>query len=161
VSERLGMEPMTEEELAAYLSVTREGYIRQRVELGGEDPEQARQVADRQYAEFFPGGRPAEGHLLFTGRDSDTGTTVGRLWLHTRRGGAGTSVWIFDVEVDEDRRGQGWGRELMTYAEKWARGQGAGEIGLNVFGGNTVARRLYSSLGYDERSVTMGRRLHP
>lgn len=161
MSERLGMEPMTEEELAAYLSVTREGYVRQRVELGGEDAEQARQVADRQYAEFFPCGRPAEGHVLFTGRDSDTGTTVGRLWLHTRSGSAGTSVWIFDVEVEEDRRGQGWGRELMTYAEKWARGQGAGEIGLNVFGGNTVARRLYSSLGYDERSVTMGRRLHP
>ena len=49
----------------------------------------------------------------------------------------------------------------MTYAEQWAREQGATEIGLNVFGGNTVARRLYSSLGYDERSVTMSRRLVP
>jgi GNAT superfamily N-acetyltransferase len=86
---------------------------------------------------------------------------VGLLWLHARPDVAGTSVWIFDVEVDEDRRGHGWGRELMTYAEQWAREQGATEIGLNVFGGNTVARRLYTSLGYDERSVTMSRKLVP
>ena len=49
----------------------------------------------------------------------------------------------------------------MTYAEQWAREQGAGEIGLNVFGANTAARRLYTSLGYGERSVTMSRRLVP
>ena len=49
----------------------------------------------------------------------------------------------------------------MTYAEQWAREQGAGEIGLNVFGANTTARRLYTSLGYGERSVTMSRRLAP
>jgi GNAT superfamily N-acetyltransferase len=159
--DRLVMEPMTDAELATYLQGSLEAYVRQRVELGGEEPRQARQVAGAQLAEYFPGGAPAGGHVLFTGRDGGTGATVGLLWLHTRPAGAGTSVWIFDVEVEEDRRGQGWGRELMTYAEQWAREHGATGIGLNVFGGNTVARRLYASMGYDERSVTMGRRLSP
>ena len=157
----LRVDPMTDAELASYLQEALEGYVRQRVDLGGEHPEQARRLAEEQYAGFFPGGVPGEGHVLFTGRDAGTGATVGLLWLHARPDGAGTSVWIFDVEVDEDRRGQGWGRELMTYAEQWAREQGASEIGLNVFGGNTVARRLYTSLGYDERSVTMSRKLVP
>lgn len=157
----LRIDPMTDAELASYLRGSLEGYVRQRVDLGGEPPEQARRIAEEQYAEFFPDGVPGEGHLLFIGRDAGTRATVGRLWLHTRHDGPGTRVWVFDVEVDEDRRGQGWGRALMTYAEEWARGQGAGEIGLNVFGGNTAARRLYTSLGYDERSVTMGRRLAP
>ena len=135
----LRVEPMTDAELASYLRGSLEGYVRQRVDLGGERPELARRIAEEQYAGFFPDGVPAEGHVLFTGD--------------------GSSVWVFDVEVDEDRRGQGWGRALMTYAEQWARERGAGEIGLNVFGGNSAARRLYTSLGYDERSVTMSRRL--
>ena len=46
--------------------------------------------------------------MLFTGSDAGTGATVGRLWLHARERRAGTSVWVFDVEVertDEDRAG--------------------------------------------------------
>ncbi len=157
----LRVEPMTDAELASYLQGSLEGYVRQRVDLGGELPELARRIAQEQYAEFFPDGVPAEGHVLFTGSDADTAATVGRLWLHARHDGAGTSVWVYDVEVDEDRRGQSWGRALMTYAEQWSRERGAAEIGLNVFGGNTAARRLYTSLGYGERSVTMSRRLAP
>ena len=163
VSAGLRVEPMTDAELASYLQVSLEGYVRQRVDLGGERPhELARRIAEEQYAGFFPDGVPAEGHVLFTGSDAGTGATVGRLWLHARqRQGAGTSVWVYFVEVDEGRRGQGWGRALMTYAEQWARERGSSEIGLNVFGGNTAARRLYTSLGYGERSVTMSRRLAP
>jgi GNAT superfamily N-acetyltransferase len=161
VSGGLRVDPMTDAELASYLQGSLEGYVRQRVDLGGERPELARRIAEEQYAGFFPDGVPAEGHVLFTGSDAGTGATVGRLWLHARHDGSGTSVWVFDVEVDEDRRGQGWGRALMTYAEQWARERGAGEIGLNVFGANTAARRLYTSLGYGERSVTMSRRLAP
>jgi GNAT superfamily N-acetyltransferase len=161
VSARLRVEPMTDAELASYLQGSLEGYVRQRVDLGGERPEQARTIAVEQYAGYFPDGVPAEGHVLFTGSDAGTGGTVGHLWLQARHDGSGTSVWVFDVEVDEDRRGQGWGRALMTYAEQWARERGAGEIGLNVFGANAAARRLYTSLGYDERSVTMSRRLAP
>ncbi len=47
----------------------------------------------------------------------------------------------------------------MTFAEQWAGGRGAHEIALNVFGGNTVARGLYTSLGYNERSVAMAKSL--
>jgi RimJ/RimL family protein N-acetyltransferase len=36
---------------------------------------------------------------------------------------------------------------------------GLDRIELNVFGGNHGARRLYTSLGYDEMAVTMVRTL--
>ena len=75
----LRVEPMTDAELASYLRGSLEGYVRQRVDLGGERPELARRIAQEQYAGFFPDGVPAEGHVLFTGSDAVTGATVGRL----------------------------------------------------------------------------------
>jgi len=161
------MDPMTDAELKAFLPYTREEYINDRVTNGGEDRRTAEEVAATSMAECFPDDRPAEGHWLFTGRDASTDEQIGVLWLFERNGvagtaeAAGTSVFIYGVEVDSGRRGHGWGRELMTYAERWAAARGAREIALNVFGGNTVARGLYTSLGYSERAVAMAKALGP
>lgn len=153
------MGPMTGVELQAFIVYSRQAYIDDRVNHGGEDPRDAEEVAAKQMAAYFPDGEPAEGHFLFIGRDASTGERAGVLWLFERRTAAGTSVFIYDVEVDSDRRGKGWGRALMANAELWAAQRGAYEIALNVFGGNTVARGLYTSLGYDERAVTMAKGL--
>jgi GNAT superfamily N-acetyltransferase len=155
------MDPMTALELEAFITYSRQAYIDDRVADGGEDRRAAEEVAATQYADFFPDGRAAEGHWLFIGRDGATGERVGVLWLFERKSAAGTSVFVYDIEVVKDRRGQGLGRELMTYGEQWASGRGAHEIALNVFGGNTRARGLYTSLGYLERAVSMVKPLKP
>ena len=157
----LRLDPMTDAEVDDYRARSEEGYVRQRVDLGGEDERDARRVAAEQMSAYFPGGRPGEGHHLFLARDADTEEVVGQLWLHQRPHAAGTSVWIFDVEVAEAQRGRGLGRELMTLAEQWATEHGAAEVGLNVFGGNATARRLYASLGYQEAAINMTKKLVP
>ena len=154
---RLLVERMTADELPDFLEL--DGYIKQRVEFGGEDAAEATRVAERQFTEFFPEGAPAAGHHLFVGRDGQTGNRIGILWLHQRTQGEANHVFIYDVEVEESARGRGWGRELMQYAEAWALDQGAAQIELNVFGGNAVARGLYRSLGYLESSVHMTKTL--
>jgi ribosomal protein S18 acetylase RimI-like enzyme len=45
----------------------------------------------------------------------------------------------------------------MLLAEEEARRRGIGRVALNVFGGNTVARRLYLSLGYEENAIAMSK----
>jgi len=47
----------------------------------------------------------------------------------------------------------------MRLAEDEARALGVSRIELNVFGGNAVARRLYLSMGYAERAISMGKDL--
>lgn len=155
---QLQVTTMTAAELAAFLEVQKAGYIQQRVDFGGEDVADATRTAEEQFVEYFPDGSPAPSHHLFVGRD-DTGSRVGMLWLHERISNAASTVFIYDIEVDEAARGHGWGRELMRYAETWARRRGAARIELNVFGGNAIARHLYSSLGYAESSVHMTKRL--
>jgi GNAT superfamily N-acetyltransferase len=151
------LRPMTTADLAAFRDVQLEGYIAQRVEFGGEDRDAATAIATEQHDRFFPGGAPAEGHALFTAHDA-TGARVGALWLFRR---SDSTTWIYDVEIDDAFRGRGLGRALMVAAEGWAESEGASVVELNVFGGNTVARGLYTSLGYTERSVHMAKSLVP
>ncbi|MFW8746016.1 GNAT family N-acetyltransferase, partial [Mesorhizobium japonicum] len=82
----------------------------------------------------------------------------GVLWVGPNPDGVGPA-WVFDIEVEEARRGEGWGRALMLEAERIARADGHAELGLNVFGSNAVARGLYESLGYQPTAIQMRKTL--
>ena len=47
----------------------------------------------------------------------------------------------------------------MLLAEDQVKTMGGRELGLNVFGFNTVARGLYESLGYETVAIRMSKRL--
>ena len=83
------------------------------------------------------------------------GRIVGTVYAGVRDGGA----WLYDITIAENERGKGYGRAAMTALEDEVRALGHGTIGLNVWGGNDVARGLYRSLGWAEESVHMRRQL--
>ncbi len=58
------------------------------------------------------------------------------------------AAYVYDIEVDGEQRGHGYGRALMLLAERVAREAGETLLGLHVFADNTPAVRLYESLGY-------------
>ncbi|TWI57371.1 ribosomal protein S18 acetylase RimI-like enzyme [Pseudomonas duriflava] len=68
-------------------------------------------------------------------------------------------AFVESICVVESCRGQGIGRELMTKAERWAIENGAVDLRLNVWAFNEAARRLYEALGYEVRSLAMGKPL--
>jgi ribosomal protein S18 acetylase RimI-like enzyme len=47
----------------------------------------------------------------------------------------------------------------MRAAEDYVKSQGGTRLALNVFGPNTVARRLYESLGYKTMAIGMRKNL--
>ena len=61
----------------------------------------------------------------------------------------------FGVAVAEAWRGQGIGRALITYLERWAFEHGADLIILDVNEANPEAIRLYRTLGYVESQRIM------
>lgn len=79
---------------------------------------------------------------------------VGYLWIGPARTDQ-QRWWVWDIVINDDQRGRGLGRQAMLLAEELARNQGATTIGLDVFANNVVARRLYTSLKYEETSVQM------
>ena len=154
---RLRLERMTDADVRAFVPAQTEGYARGIEEHGGWSREDARAKAERDMAQSFPGGRAPAGNHLFHLVEEATGGRVGVLWYREDTRG----VWLYQILVEESRRGQGLGREAMALLEEEARRLGAPRIELNVFGGNEPARALYRSLGYREDAVVMSKPLEP
>jgi ribosomal protein S18 acetylase RimI-like enzyme len=154
----LTLRPMTDDELASYGETQEDGYAQQMVDFGGIAEADATAKARVDMERYWPGGRPAEGHHVFAAEVD--GEVIGHLWLSLRSpedvAGQG---WIFDIEIDETRRGQGLGRQLMLAAMDKAKAMGCTSIKLNVFGSNDIAIRLYQSLGFRTAQMQMTRQL--
>lgn len=148
---------LTEPEWDAMVVASKAGYA-EGIELqGGQTRAAALQKAEADFAALLPQGLATPGHWHFV-IEAD-GRTVGRLWLAERSSGGRRTMFIYDVAIDAEQRGRGFGRRAMELAEDEARARGLGRIELHVFGGNEVARGLYRSLGYVETSVQMGKDL--
>lgn len=145
-------------DLPPYLDRVRAEYVRDLV-TAGRSTDDARRHADESLARLFPSGEPAPRHAVFEVVD-DAGDAVGRLWIGPDTTDDPDAWWVWDIEIDADRRGRGLGREAMILGEAYARARGARTLGLNVFGFNTGARGLYESLGFETAAVTMLKRLH-
>ena len=65
------------------------------------------------------------------------------------------TLYIDDICVDEDVRGQGVGRTVFEYLEEYARANGYYNITLNVWTCNPGAVKFYESLGMSPRKIGM------
>ena len=111
--------------------------------------------AERDFATLLPDGLATADHSVYV--IEEDGEPAGDLWVAARESDFGRTLFVYDVHVHTDRRGRGLGRAAMLFAEDEARRRGIPRVSLNVFGGNSVARGLYRSLGYRETSVWMAK----
>lgn len=148
---------MTDAEFALWWESGLRGYARSWAERGlSSDEALAKAEADR--TDALPDGLATAGARLEV--LISEGETVGHLYLGRRAISPDESgAFVYDVEVTEERRGQGHGRALMLLAEQGARADGTRRIGLHVFAGNTPALRLYESLGYQVDQVNSAKPL--
>ena len=150
--------PMTSEDLAAYLAWSIDDYAAAMVRAGRVDEAGAKDLAVTSFERLLPEGVDSPGQTLLVVEDAATGARVGILWFGPS-GDDPSRAWIYDITIDEDRRGQGWGRAAMAAFEGEARARGFASAGLNVHGDNDVARRLYESMGYTETARQMAKSL--
>ena len=95
----------------------------------------------------------------------DEGTVAGYCFCQIR-GYEGSTVltdrkelYIDDLCVDENRRGQHIGSVLCDYATAYAKKIGCAFLTLNVWCGNDSAMRFYENAGMTPRSITMEKAL--
>jgi GNAT superfamily N-acetyltransferase len=147
------LRPMREDEYEPWDAAHRVEYERELVEFAGLTRKAAREKVDHDIPSALPDGL-ATPDTRFWVIEHD-GRRVGTVFLGIRDGEA----WLYDIVIDEPERGRGYGRAAMLALEDEARSLGHAGIALNVWGGNEVARGLYRSLGYAERSVHMRKQL--
>ena len=151
------LRPMRADEFPAFLEASKRSYAEGIATQGDRTIEFARQKSEEDHAAVLPNGLDTPGHAIFVIEAG--GERVGLLWLAERELGGRRVYFVYDVEIDEEHRGLGYGRAAMLLAEDEARRRGLTRIELNVFGGNAVARGLYRSLGYIETSAQMAKDL--
>jgi ribosomal protein S18 acetylase RimI-like enzyme len=153
------LRPMNAERLPAWLAESTRQFIEELVATG-RTREDATQHAAKSMEPAFPGGQPAPGHGVFD-VIGDDGDCVGYLWVGPDTSDDPGAWWVWDIEIDGDQRGHGYGRAAMLLGEDYARQHGAKTLGLNVFGSNSVARSLYEKLGYETTQLQMRKFLTP
>jgi ribosomal protein S18 acetylase RimI-like enzyme len=153
----LQLRAMRDDEYATWYDLEIEEYGRDIAEHGDTPADAAHRKAVADMAEALPEGLATPKHWVFV-LEVD-GAPAGRLWLAEREIDGRRAMFIFDIHLDEAYRGRGLGRAAMQLAERETLARGIHRIELSVFGGNTVARALYLSLGYVERSIRMAKDL--
>jgi ribosomal protein S18 acetylase RimI-like enzyme len=151
------LRPITPDEFPAFVAASQAGYADGIERHGGQTHEAAQRKANEDMAAVLPQGLETPSHHIFV-VEAD-GVVVGRLWLAERDSGGRRVLYIYDISIEPEHQGHGYGRAAMNLAEGVARGRGLARVELNVFGGNDVARGLYRSLGYIETAVHMGKDL--
>lgn len=146
---------MTPSEYAVFRERSEQEYAAEIATARRLDEQSAAEQSARELDELLPDGLGSPRMHLWTAEVDDE--PVGLAWVELRERPNGTSAWVFDVRVEESRRGEGLGRALMEALHE--AGLGASSVGLNVFGHSTAARRLYESLGYEVTAQQMTRGL--
>ena len=140
---RVRLVPFTQDDYVAFSSASIDTYAEEIFKAGGfATPEIAHTDAVRQYAELLPDGLASAGQHLWAAYDGER--RVGLLWIFVE------DAWsyIYDIEMLAEVRGQGYGSEVLELGADAARRLGATHLGLNVFGHNADARRLYERTGF-------------
>src|SRR6185312_9870478 len=150
------LQPMTESEYQRVRDAIFEDYARETANVSSLSMEEGRKAAARQFEQLLPDGIASKGHYFWR-IVNDNGTAVGDLWVLVESEKA--RAFIYFIGIDEQYRGQGYSRAAMLALESTVTPLGANHIDLNVFGDNTVAVRLYESLGYKPTAMNMRKQL--
>lgn len=146
------LRPMTDSEYQRLREAIFEDYARDTANVSSLSIEEGRKAAARQFDQLLPDGMASKGHYFWK-IATDHGDAVGDLWVLVESEKA--RAFIYFIGIDEQYRGQGYSRAAMLALETTVKPLGASHIDLNVFGDNTVAVRLYESLGYKPTAMNM------
>lgn len=150
----VSLRAMRADEFVHRLPEAQERYVESLIN-GGSSEEDARRKASGDTQQLFPGHEPSSDQFVFVVEVE--AEPVGELWLAERATELGRCLWIYDIRIDEAHRSRGYGKAAMLFAEAEAARRGYSRVGLNVSGGNQVARNLYRSLGYSENAIFMSK----
>lgn len=130
-------------------------YAHDKVRAGQWRPEAAEELARQTLAGLLPGGHDTDGHRLYVLLDASSGERVGTAWLHFDDDDGVPFAYLYDIRVDDDAQGRGYGRAALAALERAAREAGCGSMQLHAFGHNGRAISLYASAGYRTTDVNM------
>ena len=138
--------PMNEEHFVRFLDSSIKDYAEEHVKAGNWTEEEALTKSQEEFSTLLPNGLATKNHLLFSIQNN--GQTIGVLWLHIRNKSTEKHAFIYNIELDEQERGKGYGKATMKALDDFAQRERIKKISLHVFAHNPHAISLYEKSGY-------------
>ncbi len=142
------LKPMDARNFALFRPVAIESFARETAKAEGTPLLACREIAVRAFDDLLPHGPGTENHFLFDVVPLPGKERVGWVWFWLRASSAGSSVYVYDITIDDAHQGKGYGEAAMRALEIEARRLGATVVKLHVFEHNDRARTLYEKLDY-------------
>ena len=151
--------PMTQVQFDAWLPQLVAGYAGEKVTSGNWIAEGALERSQHELDNLLGDGLATADHHFFAIYETDTGAYLGLIWLGMVKFTGQPMAFIYDFQIFEPYRRQGYGVAALHALEDEVRALGFDAIGLHVFGHNRVAQALYEKAGYQVTNVNMQKRL--
>lgn len=149
---------MSNQEYLFWCARSESDYAADKIAANGLTQAEAEEISKSSFTTLLPDGLPSKDNFLFSvWKDSER--IVGYLWFAIRGVQDNRKAFIYDLVIEKEFRGQGFGRQTMILLEAEVRLRGLKHIGLHVFGFNDRAIGLYKSLGYGVTDLVMEKAL--
>ncbi|TDM04969.1 MAG: N-acetyltransferase [Ideonella sp. MAG2] len=119
----------------------------------------ARSIAE--FDELLPQGLATPKNYLYEMVSPEEGPTVGYLWFAAEERNGQQVAFIYDIQVREAYRRQGYARRALLELQGVAKSLGLSRVSLHVAGENVEAQALYAKLGFSVMGISMSKALSP
>jgi ribosomal protein S18 acetylase RimI-like enzyme len=132
---------MSPEEFKAYAQFSYDNYLSETARSSGKSVSELKEKSGGPPASI----RPNDLWLIIKNADQN----IGFLWVEIRANG---EAFGWDIFINETHRSQGIGRQVMLEVGKTLSGYNIERVQICLVESNTMARKLYASLGFKEVS---------
>jgi GNAT superfamily N-acetyltransferase len=146
--------PMNKKEFEVMREAGVKRYAEENVKVGYWAPGEAMRCFQETHDQLLADGMSTKGHHFYKAMDAEDDKVVGHVWVRVEPG-KDRRGFILDVFIDEEWRGEGYGKAMMINLEAKARRMKLSSPALHVFAYNEVARHLYGSMGYELKSLNL------
>jgi len=148
----LKLEPMTVEDLAAFLRKSIPEYAYDQMRAGNWTAEEAAGRAKAEFQQMLPQGLETPQACLRTVLD-EQGAKIGMLWYYLEVNRARPTAFLIDFFMFPEGRRKGYEPQVFQLFEAEAQAQGAERVELQIFTHKSEDLLLYRENGYQEASI--------
>ena len=145
---------MSESEFKQWAPQSQSAFADDKLKANSLTREEADKIASESFLRLLPLGLETKDNFLYCLKNEQS-EILGYLWFRLQGPIENRCAFVCDILIEAPHRGQGLGKMVMLFAESEAKKLGANRIGLHVFGFNSVAIGLYTSLGYQTTDLVM------
>ncbi|MFD1031543.1 GNAT family N-acetyltransferase [Metaplanococcus flavidus] len=151
------LQKMTDEEFDHYLAYFIPDYAKDLSENFMIPLEKAMEESKDLMEQLLPNKQDTEGQLVYNIYSIDEDKTIGVIWYNIQT--ESNKAYIYHILIKEEFRKKGFATFVLQELEETMKSTGITSMGLNVFGKNPNAYKLYEKLGYQTQSTAMGKRI--